>query len=674
MLISNDIAPKLRAPSIRSFDSGYVSNTLDDDDTFQTGRARGSSSVSRTQYPQASIGLGLSGLCNISVKGQLRLRQASPPVEPVTTKINVYTSRDGSNTDFLLPTSISNTETCSTCQVWNITWPEKGLKCDECRNEMSISPKALHIFDDQLEPNAPCPDIPKRSRLKRRSQFRISTRCSACEIALLIDPTKPKQCSSCSSDPELQSSSSPASPKRIPKVRRSCAKRPQKLPSHALQHLQEWLRDNKNNPYPDTETKRALAGICGITEKQVNTWFTNARARGVVKCIDHSNTGSEDEAGGAFRHPSVASTPYDVTQFVPTSSFAYPSSDTPKLTALETEQPSRRGKKKNYGHLNSASPVNYQASPAAPNVWSTSTPGNDKAQETWQCTFCYAPIAPKSWRRHEETQHRPKRKWTCLRDGPCVVISSRSSESKVCAFCMIKDPTEEHLLQSHRIGECLQKREEERTFLRPDHLRQHVKNFHKATLWDETRDLWRTDGRNEKEVENFTCGFCSTELKTWAVRETHIAGHFKDGLTMAAWKGCEEPIPTAEANRKRRNSSETQPGIFAKLARTLSGHGCRRQHAQHTTGEPSHSSAAIPNLLNTSMPPLLPDAIFDSYMAELYGNPIGHNDFAPPGGAEQHIPSVDERHDSAFPDDASIDLSFAGLFARAASEFRELWE
>jgi hypothetical protein len=33
------------------------------------------------------------------------------------------------------------------------------------------------------------------------------------------------------------------------------------------------------------------------------------------------------------------------------------------------------------------------------------------------------------------------------------------------------------------------------------------------------------------------CGFCDVDMTTWSERGNHLAGHFKEGSTMADWKG-----------------------------------------------------------------------------------------------------------------------------------------
>lgn len=669
MLSPTDIAPKCRAPSIWSFDSGYGSNTLEDDDIPQvcahnsallcarltqaqiSPTQESSSCFSPSRFAQSPIGLGITFPWNASVTDRLRLRQSSPPVEPVTTKLNVFTTKDTSNADFHLPESSNSKESCATCKLWSLTWPEKNLQCDSCRNKSCIAPEALHTFDDRLKSKNAVPRlvIPQASSSKKRSRVQTPARCSACEIAILIDPSKPIRCASCNSNSNLLS---PVSPQRSYKIRRSCARRPSKLPSHALQLLQEWLSSNRNNPYPDPETKRSLAETCGITEKQVTTWFTNARARGVLKTIEHSHSGSEDEA---MLETGVSNINLAPKSSAPTTDLIVESSYQPPYTAEFTEhelvQSSRRGKKKDYSHLSPVSPINYQPFPATSPSTSTipndPTSANDKSQETWQCTFCYQPVAPKSWRRHEETQHHPNRKWTCLGSGPCVPISTSSSSShdtKVCAFCMLPNPSEQHLQQSHRIVECMAKDEKERTFYRPDHLRQHVKNFHDATLWDEIRDFWRKERKVKIEVENWTCGFCGVLLRTWDVRETHVAAHFKDGCTMAEWNGDSKAAAlqgnaaaaaAAATSRKRRNDEEgnSNTGFLSKIARTLRGKQRRdieppmTMTMPTTTSAPSSSpqqtynaaSVASSSVISSTatMPPLLPDMIFDSFMAEM---------------------------------------------------------
>lgn len=162
-------------------------------------------------------------------------------------------------------------------------------------------------------------------------------------------------------------------------------------------------------------------------------------------------------------------------------------------------------------------------------------PNKQLSQDVWQCTFGNLRLAPKSWRCHEQTQHCPKDTWTYLATGPRLTTHGATS---ICAFCSLENPLDEHFQDTHRIVECSRKSEADRTFLRPDHLRQHVKNFHKASLQDIVRDRWR---KSREAEETWTCGFCMAKLTTWDMRATHMADHFMDGMTMASWSADQPP-------------------------------------------------------------------------------------------------------------------------------------
>lgn len=616
------------------------------------------------------------------IDDQVRVSRPESPTEPVTTKLNVFTTNIGTSGEFILPTVTNDSDRCVTCLLWDITNPGENLKCDDCREKAFSQHEALPAQDGSALAKLTIPrlEIPKEQPSTTNKLRKDSvTRCSACEISSMIGPSMSPKCPSCSPDPNLLSPISPSQPSQ---VRRSCAKRPSKLPPHALFCLKQWLRENRSNPYPDAETKDSLARECGITEKQVNTWFTNARARRLNNnSPDRSTPQSEDEGHYESGFSSVASTPI-CTSGVPFS-HGTPvdrrASDTPNFANNGYNQitpaSNRRGKKKDYSGMNDMSPVNNQISPILTTPTAT-TPGKFGEHETWQCTFCLQPIAPKSWRRHEETQHRPKRKWTCLLNGPEISLPARSPTSTFCAFCMVKNPTREHFLQSHRIAECMNKHEDERTFLRPDHLRQHVKNFHKSTLWEVIRDVWRREGPGEAdEVETWQCGFCEMDLKGWDKRETHISGHFKAGKTMQDWRFQPTNLPAAlppmlddtPMKPKRRNSAE-HSNMFTKLARRFSGDRTTRhqhfdaqppsqlllqtpphaqlapqfhqhQHQHHMSlgpafpGLPSSSSAVLPST------PLLPDLVFDTFMQEICGNRFDSCEPLAPG-AELYMPSA----------------------------------
>ncbi|KAI1533793.1 Homeodomain-containing transcription factor [Pyrenophora tritici-repentis] len=515
-------------------------------------------------------------------------------------------------------------------------------------------PDAINHQDIQSKTQITVLDTTSVLQPEHLSQKPAARRCSACEIAALIDPDHLSTCSSC--DP-IAYRSSPESPICNSRIKRSGARRPPtKLESHALRCLREWLHENRKNPYPDADTKRSLAQRCGITEKQVNTWFTNARARGKLLKHNASDSASEDEGSSTSKRSSTAPAVKKKNSLSPTARFNpnYPdiscSASSSYSQEIEVPPTSRRGKKKDYGQLGVlfATPhaLHIQSEPTVSTI---SAKGN--GSETWQCTFCYQRIAHKSWRRHEETQHRPKRKWTCLLTGPSLHVASRTAISTYCVFCKIPDPSEDHLLLAHRISECANKSEHERTFLRPDHLRQHVNNFHKAPLDGEVRDLWRRGETGDETAEDWICGFCGHELKTWEARERHIAKHFKDGSTMTDWKEHTNLVAGADPSKKRPTSSEGRPNALPKIARMHTDLPVRQQH-QHESDrmivdglDSSFEIADTDTMLSRS--PL--DGTFGSFIPLVWdrdyvdtsGKDLCDRDNALDSGCESGLPGID---------------------------------
>jgi hypothetical protein len=51
------------------------------------------------------------------------------------------------------------------------------------------------------------------------------------------------------------------------------------LPETATSKLKEWYSVHISHPYPTSADKKSLALICGISTKQVNSWFCNKRNR-----------------------------------------------------------------------------------------------------------------------------------------------------------------------------------------------------------------------------------------------------------------------------------------------------------------------------------------------------------------------------------------------------------
>jgi hypothetical protein len=62
--------------------------------------------------------------------------------------------------------------------------------------------------------------------------------------------------------------------------RTEAIKRPRHDPK-AIKILRAWLKEHIDNPYPTPEKKNDFAQSTGLSLKQIDNWFTNARRRGL---------------------------------------------------------------------------------------------------------------------------------------------------------------------------------------------------------------------------------------------------------------------------------------------------------------------------------------------------------------------------------------------------------
>ncbi|PYH78471.1 hypothetical protein BO82DRAFT_421875, partial [Aspergillus uvarum CBS 121591] len=153
------------------------------------------------------------------------------------------------------------------------------------------------------------------------------------------------------------------------------------------------------------------------------------------------------------------------------------------------------------------------------------------------CTFCCDKFKSKyDWVRHEKSLHLDLENWSCAPFGGSVNLPSTGRTH--CAYCNQLDPTPTHLEQ-HNHGACQQ---QTRTFRRKDHLFQHLRLVHRL----ETMPL--TDGwKNVATNFSSRCGFCDSRMTSWDDRADHLTMHFRQGCTMAQWKGDHEFPPDIAA-------------------------------------------------------------------------------------------------------------------------------
>ncbi|BFZ22761.1 hypothetical protein BsWGS_25800 [Bradybaena similaris] len=64
-----------------------------------------------------------------------------------------------------------------------------------------------------------------------------------------------------------------------PQTNKTESKKHPSLPKEAVAMMMEWLRNHKDNPYPNDDEKAMLIKQTGLSINQINYWFTNARRR-----------------------------------------------------------------------------------------------------------------------------------------------------------------------------------------------------------------------------------------------------------------------------------------------------------------------------------------------------------------------------------------------------------
>jgi hypothetical protein len=179
----------------------------------------------------------------------------------------------------------------------------------------------------------------------------------------------------------------------------------------------------------------------------------------------------------------------------------------------------------------SASSNNRKNSRTSARVTKTRTrtaPSSD--QRPFQCTFCCDTFKNKyDWTRHEKSLHLNPEQWVCTPEGE--VITCASTGNPLCAYCLIPQPSREHL-ESHNSSACAHKTIESRSFKRKDHLIQHIRLIHKIDSIP-TIGEWKPPELSIKS----RCGFCNVELQDWKTRAEHLSKHFREGKKMLDWKG-----------------------------------------------------------------------------------------------------------------------------------------
>jgi hypothetical protein len=369
---------------------------------------------------------------------------------------------------------------------------------------------------------------------------------------------------------------SPPRPQQMPKIGARFSR-------ESVRVLKNWVVTHSHHPYPTDEERESLQKITGLNKTQITNWLANARRRGKIQptratsphigrgyaqAIDipqrRSTAGLLESMNPLQRwaNSPPESEPASVTAIARavSASGSYSATSGSGRTSPNVWNLSDDGSGKSLCNQSSASSLgtSHSSGGSFASAFSNQSRGSSipsfvrsnrgrrrrrratpkRAEEqvnqppkTFQCTFCTETFRTKhDWQRHEKSLHLSLERWICSPDGPRVVNPDKGLTS--CVFCGDTNPSDAHV-ESHNFPGCIERTEEERTFYRKDHLRQHLRLVHDVKFLPWTMDKWRV----ASPAIRSRCGFCGVVLDSWTFRVDHLAEHFKTGNTMADWKG-----------------------------------------------------------------------------------------------------------------------------------------
>ncbi|KAG5789728.1 hypothetical protein H9Q69_011203 [Fusarium xylarioides] len=338
-----------------------------------------------------------------------------------------------------------------------------------------------------------------------------------------------------------------------------------RLSLNSVRILNKWLSNHTHHPYPSVRDVEAIERQTGLTRQQILNWFANARRRKKFNPPETTDTSSaeasprdiplrrpptpivqqsplerwensppEDEAStmaAIARAVSSANGSVDQPHGTGTRHGRAPSS-TGTWATTDTSDSSRSSKASGYSHTSNRSlnRVIKKRRRGGLRARNDEKRGLSVACHRFQCTFCTETFKLKhTWSRHEKTQHLSLEQWKCSPLGPTAL--NEDSET-VCVYCGFGNPAESHF-EEHNHDLCHKRERGERVFYRKDHLRQHLRLVHGSEFMKWPMEEWKS--RHEDVISR--CGFCDITMTTWSERVNHLAEHFKEGRTMADWKG-----------------------------------------------------------------------------------------------------------------------------------------
>jgi hypothetical protein len=333
--------------------------------------------------------------------------------------------------------------------------------------------------------------------------------------------------------------------------------------------------------YPKPNELRALAEYAKLSPHQVKNWFVNRRNRGsrmikipgedpimhipaqdqsLVQDIDYS-TSYNDRTIAHNIEKDVGTLSSDRGRDIERQclSNGTPRSRTPSAFSQCDDAvlsgPPRRGRKRK----DAARSPNWDVKCKKQNTESACK-GDNRSITWFQCTFCSESISSKSWKRHEETTHIPRQRWTCMAEGWHPTTNCNGILSHKCVFCGEIEPPEDHIHSCHRISDCLNRPARDRVYSRKDQLSQHLDKFHGVSkLSREVIEKWGSQEAGAYINQSWTCGFCGDFLENWNKRAAHIARHFREGMRMSSWRPHENDRSSMEGGFNELDNSLVPP-------------------------------------------------------------------------------------------------------------------
>ncbi|TFB05349.1 Homeobox protein 4 [Trichoderma ghanense] len=342
----------------------------------------------------------------------------------------------------------------------------------------------------------------------------------------------------------------------------------------ALRILRNWLTSNHRHPYPSNEDKENLARQTGLNKTQIANWVANARRRGKVRAPRSTSSSPGRLTVGIDIPPRVTPLTREMSPMERWRS-SPPDQEPASISAIATAVSSSEllagahyrnrsiddglagsidrlssagSSRTSHSSNGSLSTVNsHNSRESLVSLSSIQSRGRRRRRRetskavnissmlptihTYQCTFCTETFKTKhDWQRHEKSLHLSLERWVCSPDGPIQFCAEWNCLA--CVYCGLKNPTQEHAEQ-HNDFVCAEKSEQEKTFYRNDHLRQHLNIVHDAKFQKWPMSDWKVSTPPVRS----RCGFCGLLLDSWDARVGHLAQHFKNGKSMADWRG-----------------------------------------------------------------------------------------------------------------------------------------